>query len=440
MNLESVLNLGRKIIPKKLYKAGQPIYHLLLAVTGNIRYGFPGRKMIVIGVTGTNGKSTTVELINSVLKANKIKSGMLSTVAFEIDGKREDNKTNRTTLGRWQLQRKLYEMVKAGCTHVVIEVASEGIAWHRIWGIPFDVAVFTNLAPEHLNFHKTMENYRNTKGKLFANLNKSLHKSAAKSIIVNADDKECKYFYNFDAEKKITFGLNNGEIWATNMLFEGKTSFELVDGDDRYHVESELPAKFNIYNMLAAYGVGKALCFEPKKIVKGIQNIKKVAGRMEEVPNNLGFKVYIDYAVTPDAFENLFRELRRITKNRLIAVFGATGDRDKDKRPKLGEIAAKLTDYVILTDEESYSENPSVIVDAIAEGAVKVRNRNLEIILDRKEAIKKALEMAFPEDTIVVTGMGHQKYRNVGGNKKIAWDEAKVIKELINEIELKNKK
>lgn len=440
MNLENVLNFGRKLIPKPVFRAIQPFYHWFLAVTGNIRYGFPGRKLIVVGVTGTNGKSTTVELINSVLKANGLKTGMLSTVAFEIGGKREDNKTNRTTLGRWQLQRKLAEMVHAGCTHAVIEVASEGIAWHRVWGIPFDVAVFTNLAPEHLNFHKTMENYRNTKGRLFANLNRSLHKGAAKSIIVNADDKEFKYFYHFDAEKKITFGLNNGEIWATNMLFEGKTSFELVDGDERIHVESELPAKFNIYNMLAAYAVGKALCLDGKRIVKGIQAVKKVDGRMEEIPTALGFKVFIDYAVTPDAFENLFRELRRVTKNRLIAVFGATGDRDKEKRPKLGAIAAKLTDFVILTDEESYSENPSVIVDAIAEGALKVRNRNLEIILDRKEAIKKALEMAFPEDTIVVTGMGHQKYRNVGGNKKIAWDEAKVIRELLKDIEGANKK
>lgn len=435
MNLEKVLNLGKKLIPAPLFKMAQPLYHFLLAVTGNIRYGFPGRKMIVVGVTGTNGKSTTVELINSVLKAGGLKTGMLSTVAFEIAGKREDNTTNRTTLGRWQLQRRLHEMVEAGCTHAIIEVASEGIAWHRVWGIPFDVAVFTNLAPEHLNFHKTMENYRNTKGKIFANLNRSLHKAAAKTIIVNADDKEWKYFYGFEAEKKITFGLNNGEIWATNMLFDDKTSFEIVDGEERYHVESVLPAKFNIYNMLAAFAVGKALCVTPNKIVKGIQSVKRVDGRMQEIPNNLGFKVFIDYAVTPDAFENLFRELRRITKNRLIAVFGATGDRDKDKRPKLGAVAAKLTDWVIITDEEPYSENPAVIVDAIAEGALKVRNRNLEIILDRKEAIKKALEMAFPDDTVVITGMGHQKYRNVGGNKKIAWDEAKIVKELLKELE-----
>lgn len=435
MKLEPVLNLGRKIIPKSLFRLGQPIYHFGLAVSGNLRYGFPGRRMVVIGVTGTNGKSTTVELINSVLKANGIKTGMLSTVAFEIAGKREDNKTNRTTLGRWMLQRKLFEMAEAGCTHAVVEVASEGIAWHRVWGIPFDVAIFTNLAPEHLNFHKTMENYRNTKGKLFAGLSKSMKKGVSKTIIVNADDAEWKYFYDFSADKKITFGLNNGEIWATNMFFEDKTRFELVDGDIKYHVESTLPAKFNIYNMLAAYSVGKALDLDSKKSIKGIEAVKLVAGRMQEVPNKLGIKIFVDYAVTPDAFKLLFQELRRITRNRLIAVFGATGDRDKEKRPELGAVASKLTDYIILTDEEPYSENPSVIVDAIAKGALKVRNRNLEIDLDRREAIKKAIAMAFPDDTVVVTGMGHQKYRNVGGNKKISWDEVKVIEEILKELE-----
>ena len=434
MKLDNILNTGRKIIPKPLFHLGQPLYHLFLAVTGNIRYGFPGNKMIVIGVTGTNGKSTTVEIINSVLKASGVKSGMISTVAIENAGKRSENVTNRTTLGRWQTQKLLAEMVEAGVTHVVIEVASEGIVMHRVWGIPFDVAVFTNLSPEHLNTHKTMENYRNAKGKLFAGLAKSKRKGVPKTIIVNADDKEAKYFHAFDADKKITFGLNNGEIWATNMLFGEETEFDLVDDKLKYHVKSVLPAKFNIYNMLAAYAVGKALDFAPEKTIEGIESVKQVAGRMEEIENKRNVRIFIDYAVTPYSFELLFQELRRTSKGRLIAVFGATGDRDKDKRPKLGEVAAKMTNYIILTDEESYSENPSVIVDSIAEGVEKVRKGNYEIILDRREAIKKAIELANEGDTVVVTGMGHQKYRNIGGNKKIEWDEAKVIREILSEL------
>lgn len=431
MKIETILNFARKLIPKKIFRKLQPTYHLLLAISGNLRYRFPGRKMIVIGVTGTNGKSTTVELINSVLKAGGFKTGMISTVAFEVDGRRIINTTNRTTLGRWQTQKKLAGMVDAGCTHAVIEVASEGIAWHRVWGIPFDCAVFTNLSPEHLNFHKTMENYRNTKGKLFSNLAKSKDKGFPKTIIVNADDKEYQYFSSFSATKKISYGLNNGDIWATNIIAGKKNEFEIVDENEHFPVKSELLGNFNIYNMLAAYATGKAFQIEANKIIKGLEGITGIEGRMEEINSKTGFRAFIDYAVTPESFELLFRELRKLTKGKLIAVFGATGDRDKTKRPKMGEVAARLTDYIILTDEEPYSENPAVIIDMIAEGAYKVRKKNIELELDRKKAICKAIDLASEGDTIVVTGMGHQKYRNIGGTKKMPWDEAKIIKELI---------
>jgi len=435
MKLESFLNLGRKIIPKSLFKLFQPYYHLLLAITGNIKYGFPGKKMIMIGITGTNGKSTTSDLVTAVLKSNGLKVGMTSSVAFEIGGKRIENDTSRTTLGRWKLQRLLRQMVDAGCTHAVVEVASEGIAWHRVWGIAFDVAVFTNLSPEHLNFHKTMENYRNAKGKLFSGLAKSKKKGFPKTIIVNSDDKEWKYFYNFPADKKYTFGLENGEIWATNMIFGEKCEFEIVENDNKYPIKSALPAKFNIYNTLAAYTCGRALGLEPEAIIKGLESVKQVKGRMEEIPNKKDIKIFVDYAVTPESFELLFRELKRITPGRIISVFGATGDRDKTKRPKLGAVAAKLTDEVIICDEESYSENPALIVDAIAEGAYTVRKKGIEIILDRREAIKKALEIATQGDTVVITGMGHEKFRNMGGNKKIPWDETEIIKEILKELE-----
>lgn len=440
MKLDPLLNTGRKLIPKKIFKMGQPLYHWLLAFSGNLVYRFPGRKMIVIGVTGTNGKSTTVELINSVLKENGVKSGMLSTVAIEIAGKRQDNTTNRTTLGRWQTPRYLREMLQAGCTHVVIEVASEGLIMHRVWGIPFDIAVYTNLSPEHLNTHKTMENYRNAKGLLFAGLAKSKRKGVPKTIIANADDAEFKYFHGFAADKKISYGIAKGEVWANNISLGEKTQYELIDDDKKYKVESPLPAKFNIYNELAAYCVGKALGFDPTKTIAAIESVKQIAGRMQEIPNKRGLKIFIDYAVTPDAFELLFTELRRISKGRIISVFGATGDRDKDKRPKLGVVAGKMTNYTILTDEESYSENPAIIVDSIAEGLETVRKGNYEIILNRREAIKRALEIAESGDTVVVTGMGHQKYRNMGGDKKIEWDEAKVITEVLSELKPRGKK
>jgi UDP-N-acetylmuramoyl-L-alanyl-D-glutamate--2,6-diaminopimelate ligase len=427
-----MLGLAKKVIPRSFLDALRPSYHYLLAVSGNIRYGFPARKMKIVGVTGTNGKSTTVELVNSVLKEGGFKTGMTSTVAFEIAGERRDNLTNRTTLGRWGLQKLLAEMVEKGCTHAIIEVASEGIAWHRVLGIPFDVVVFTNLSPEHLNFHKTMENYRNTKGKIFKGLKNSLNKGIPKTIIVNTDDKEANYFLSFNADKKITFGLNKGEIWATNIYFGAKTEYELVDNSKKYLVKSELPARFNIYNMLAAYAVGKAFNIKAEKIIKGIQLVKNVKGRMEQIPNKKNKRVIIDYAVTPDAFELLFKELRRTTTGKIISVFGATGDRDKGKRPKLGEVAAKLTDYTILTEEEPYSENSMNIIKEIESGIKKIKNNSYEIVLDRKEAIETAIKKAGANDTVVVTGMGHQKYRNVGGENKVAWDEAKIIKEILD--------
>ncbi len=434
MKLESILNTGRKIVPKPIFKFFQPFYHLVLAVTGNIRYGFPGKKLIVIGITGTNGKSTTTELVNSILKETGLKTAMLSTVAFEIAGKREDNTTSRTTLGRWQLQHKLREAVDAGCSHAVIEVASEGLVMHRLWGIPFDIAVFTNLSPEHLNTHGNMEAYREAKGMLFKGLSKSMRKGQPKTLIINADDKAAKYFYHFDADKKITYGITHGEIWATNMVFGEQTEFTLVDDNEKYLVTTNLPAKFNVYNLLAAYTVGKALSLEPKLVIRALEKVKGIKGRMEEVKNERNIRIIIDYAMTPDAYEMLFTELRRTGKGRLIAVFGAAGDRDKEKRPLIGEIAGRMTNYTILTDDESYSENPAVIVDSIAEGLEKVRKSNYEIILDRREALKRAIAVAESGDTVVAIGMGHEKYRNLGGNRKIEWDEASIIRDILVEL------
>jgi UDP-N-acetylmuramoyl-L-alanyl-D-glutamate--2,6-diaminopimelate ligase len=279
-----------------------------------------------------------------------------------------------------------------------------------------------------------MKDYREAKGRIFASLNHSLHKTTAKTIIVNADDKSAGYYYHFDAERKITYGLNNGEIWATNMYFDQFTEFELVDGDERYPVKTSLPAKFNIYNLLAAYTVGKALCFKPEKIIKGLEKVKQIEGRMQEVPNTRGVKIYVDYAMTPDAYENLFREARRVTKGKLIAVFGAAGDRDKTKRPLIGEVAAKMADYTIITEDEPYSEKTEKIIQEIEEGYKKIRENDYVIVLDRREALKRSISMAKTGDTIVIPGMGHERFRNIGGNKKIAWNEVQIIQELLEEI------
>lgn len=440
--VEKILNILRKFIPKKLFRMLQPAYHFALALTGNLFYRFPGRKLRIIGVTGTNGKSTTVELINSILKEAGFKTGMISTVAIEIAGDRKDNLTNRTTLGRWQNPRLLRKMIKKGCDYAILEVASEGIAWFRVWGIPFDVAVFTNLSPEHLNFHKTMASYRNTKGKLFLNLSLSKKKklrnkqSQKKEVIkkisvVNADDRESPYFGAFPADGHYFYGIKKGDIRAKNINSRKELEFDILYEGKSYHVKSPLFASFNVYNILAAWAVGISQNVTPDIIEKGIAKVKKVAGRMDHMAQKNGVNYFLDYAVTPDAFELLFSELRKLTKGRLISVFGATGDRDRQKRPRLGEVAAKMCDLVIITDEEPYNEDPQKIIDEVASGAERIAKDKVIKISDRLLAIKKAIRLAKSGDTVVITGMGHQKYRNIGGTKKIPWDEAAILKRLL---------
>jgi len=442
--VEKILSIGRKLIPKKIFKTGQPIYHFLLAFSGNIFYRFPGRLIICIGVTGTNGKSTTVELINSVLKSAGYKTGMISTVAFEIDGQREENITSRTTLGRWQTPKMLRRMVGAGCQYAVIEVASEGIVQFRTWGIPFDVAVFTNLSPEHLDTHGTMRNYRNAKGRLFENMATSNHKKnlsltggfkkkeRLKSVsVASADDREAKYFASFPADLHYSFGLKKGNLRASKVIQKDKLSFDIEFDGKGYYIQSDLAGEFNVLNILAAWAVGHSQGIDPVKIKRGIETLRQVKGRMEKVAEKKGVKYYIDYAMTPDSYEMLFDEMRKIASGRVIIVFGAAGDRDKSKRPIIGEIAAEKADFSILTNDEPYSEDPKKIIEEIEVGFKRLKKDNYKIIPDRKKAFKEAVDLAKPGDVVVVPGIGHQAYRNIGGDKKIAWNEAEIIRKIV---------
>lgn len=429
-------NFLKKIIPTSVFKFFQPAYHYLLALTGNIIYGFPGKKLICIGVTGTNGKSTTVELINSILKSAGHKTGMISTIAVEIAGERQSNTTGRTTLGRWGNPKLLRKMVDRGSKYAVIEVASEGIILFRTWGIPFDVAVFTNLSPEHLNNHKTMENYRNAKGQLFKNLSRGIKKDGiSKTSVINADDKEASYFNSFSSDKKLNYGIEQGEIKAQNIKENLGLDFEISYSNKKYPISSKLPARFNVYNILAAWSVGEGLNIEPKARKIGIEKITQVEGRMEEIKNSLGIKIFVDYAMTPDSYEMLFHEMRKIGNGKLISVFGAAGERDRTKRPKIGKIAAEMADYIILTDDEPYNENPDQIISELEAGIKEKNFTNYKIERDRRKAIGLAVKEAKTGDIIVMPGMGHEKFRNVGGDKRIPWDDRQVIKEELNKLE-----
>lgn len=436
--MEKLLQSVKKIIPDPILDAVRPAYHTTLAVLAALVYRFPGRKLVVVGVTGTNGKSTTGNFIASILTANGHSVGLTTTVNFQVGRETWLNQTKMTSLGRFAQQRLLRQMVKAGCTHAVVEVSSHALYWKRVWGIPFDVAVLTNLSRDHLDLHGSMKAYRETKGKLFAGLMRSKRKlGVKKSSAVNLDDKEAKYFLSFPADQRFGFTEHNAKVDANVTRLRAskvrssakETAFVLSVGGEPAPAKLHLPGAFNVQNALAASAAGYALGVELPEIVTGLDQVKEVPGRMEQVDAGQPFSVVVDYAHTPDAFANVLAALKPITKGKLIAVFGATGDRDRGKRPELGAIAAQYADRLILTEEDPGSENPADIVDEITPGITKAKRKvPYEIELDRRKAISKALAKATSKDTVVLLAKGHETVMTYADGKR-PWDDRKVAAE-----------
>ena len=397
-------NLIKKIIPPFLIGW----YHWLLSFLGAVFYRFPSRKLKVIGVTGTNGKSTTVEMVSKILEEAGYKVASLSSIKFKIGEKEWSNTLKMTMPGRFKLQRFLRQTVSSGSKYAVLEVTSEGIKQYRHKFIDFDAAVFTNLSPEHIEAHGSFENYRAAKGKLF---------QAAKNIhVINIDDENREYFLQFPAEKKYTYGLNQGDINNKDL----KLKLRLI-------------GNFNIYNALAAIcvGISQGIDLGTCKLV--LEKIKGIPGRMELVISE-PFKVFVDYAFTPNALEKVYQTLNDLKpktynlKPKMICVLGACGGgRDKWKRPILGKIAAKYCDEIIITNEDPYDENPMEIINQVAEGA----GQRAKKILDRREAIKMALCLTKLSTTsiVVITGKGCEPWICVANGKKISWDDRQVVRE-----------
>ena len=397
-------------------------YHFSLSYLGAVLYRFPSEKIKVIGVTGTNGKSTVVEIISRILEDYNppatpplasgerapagYKVASLSSIKFKIKEKEWPNTLKMTMPGRFKLQKFLRQAVDSGCQYVILEVTSEGIKQHRHRFINFDTAVFTNLTPEHIEAHGGFENYRTAKGKLFQ-LTKNTH-------VINVDDTNAEYFLQFSAKKKYTYGLNKGDINNKNL----QLSLRLI-------------GNFNIYNALAAICVGLSQGVDLKTCKRVVEKVEGIPGRMEEVISE-PFKVFVDYAFTPNALEKVYQTLTNLKpktynlKPKLICVLGACGGgRDKWKRPVLGEIAAKYCDEIIVTNEDPYDENPLEIIKQVAKGT----NNKAKKILDRREAIKEALKLAKEGDAVVITGKGCEPWICIAKGRKIPWDDRKVVKE-----------
>lgn len=416
------------------FKGLVSVYHFLLSFSGALFYFFPSRKIKVFAVTGTNGKTTTVDLMTEVFKEAGYRVAAFSSVKFEIAGEEEKNLFKMTMPGRAVLQSLLKKAVRKGCDIAIMEVTSEGIKQHRHRFIDFDAACFTNLTPEHIESHGGFENYKKEKGKLF--------RAVSKAHIINIDDDNADYFLQFPAKKKIFYGIKkdfqkkegNFLIKAENIK-AGKKSLVFSIGEDNFFLP--LSGKFNVYNALAAASLALTEGVEMESIKKGLKNAKGIPGRMEEVISS-PFNVIIDYAVTPETMEEVYKEIKEnFSPTRLIAVFGSCGGgRDKWKRPVMGEIAAKYCEAVIITNEDPYDEDPQEIMDQIEEGflrRMKVfpegRKPHYWKIIDRRDAIRKALELASPGDAIIVTGKGDESWMCLADGKKTPWKEREVIKE-----------
>lgn len=419
--------LIKRVVPKKMLAQLVNPYHWLEAFGANVRYGFPTRGMYVIMVTGTNGKTTTTSFIASILKAAGYKVGVCSTAYFEIAGERIPNDKNFTNMNPRQLQPLLAQMRKAKVTHLVLEVTSIGLDQHRVWGIPCHAAVMTNLTQDHLDYHKTMENYAAAKSKLFA------RKPAL--IALNRDDEWFDYFNKFPAgEQKITYGTNTEsdcQIKDVKLHTDGSDVKLTIDHQTELSFKTQLPGKFNVYNATAAAAITYLMHVDATVIEDGLNALEAVPGRLERVAAGQAFEVIVDYAHTPDALENVLDTLRHLTKGRLILVFGATGDRDKGKRPIMGKIAAEMADRIFVTDDETYTEDAASIRAMLMQGIHDAGgDAKTEEVDDRREAIKKAFAIARGRDMVLITGMGHEQYRIMNG-KREPWNDAKVARELL---------
>jgi len=382
------------------------IYHLFQSMIANIVYGFPSRGMTIIGVTGTDGKTTTSSMIYHILRSAGLKTALISTVGAIIDGKTYDIGFHVTTPDSFALQSYIRKAKKAGVKYLIIETTSIGLHQNRVFGIPFDIAVLTNITNEHLDYHKTYEKYVKAKARLF---------QTARTAILNADDKSFSFINHYIRNKKvITYGMKkNADI--TPLSFPFRTN--LIGG-------------FNQYNALASIAVAKELNIKDSIIIKSLLSFMPPPGR-EEIVYDKDFTVIIDFAHTPGAFEVVLPEIKKMTKGKLIHIFGSAGLRDKYKRPEMGKISSVYSDLIILTAEDPRSESIEEIISEIERGIDPMFNKKYLLkIPDRKKAIFQGIELAGKGDIVLITGKGHESSINYGHGEE-PWSEHEVVKEAL---------
>ncbi len=397
-------------------------------------YDHPGREMVVVGITGTDGKTTTSHMLTSVLEAAGAKVGRLGTVDVHIPGEETGSLGRMTTPEANEVQRLMRRMADAGCEYAIVESTSHGLALNRLDHVEYDIAAFTNVTGDHLDFHKTFEAYRDAKGQLFAALDSAFGKGVPKVAVVNDDDPSASYMASRSKAETIRYGLESrdADVLGRNVVLRAEGSdFRLMTRHGMAEVSIQIPALFNVANALAAAGVGLAAGLDAQTIAHGLGACPGVPGRMERIDAGQPFTVIVDYAHTGEAVRKVLEVLRAVCIGRLIVVVGAAGERDPGRRYSVGRAAATGADFAIFTNEDPRSEDPGEIVREIghhAEGAGRVRGTDFVEIEERREAIAHAVRMAKPDDVLVILGKGHEQSM-IYGTTAIPWDDRTVTRE-----------
>ncbi|MFN7088267.1 MAG: Mur ligase family protein [Candidatus Paceibacteria bacterium] len=432
IKLEAALRFLKRCIPRPLLDFIRPAYHYLLSFFAALIYMFPSRQLFVIGITGTKGKSTVVELAGAILREAGKPTATLSSLYYWIGNNSWENTLKMTVPGRLKLQRFLKRAKDAGAKYLVLEMTSEGIKQHRHRFIKFDIACLINLHPEHIEAHGSFEAYRNSKFQLF--------KIAKFAHILNADDKNFDFFNSAFAKKKIYFTLqpqSTLKLRSDDLIFLASNITLTKDGSsfsiDNMQFNINLVGRMNVYNALCAISIARALKIPWETIQEALKNFPSPPGRFEFIDVGQKFHVVVDFAHTPDSLKEVYDTVKELfLGTNIISVFGATGGgRDKWKRPVMGKIAAEYSKKIILTNEDPYDEDPYQILQDIKSGIPVKKLQITELILDRRKAIETAIRAAQPGDTVVITGKGGEQWMALACGKKIPWSDSKIARETL---------
>ncbi|HEU5228888.1 MAG TPA: UDP-N-acetylmuramoyl-L-alanyl-D-glutamate--2,6-diaminopimelate ligase [Ktedonobacteraceae bacterium] len=421
-----------------------PDIHTALANLACTFYGHPAQQLCTIGVTGTDGKTTTSNLISKLLDAAGWRNGLMTTANFKISGQEWENATRQSTLEAPEIQQFLRQLLDQRVTHAVIEATSHGLELRRVHGCAFDVGVVTNITHEHLDFHKTIDAYRRAKARLFEMLDPERDKGKGSHpvAILNRDDVSYEVLKPYCRVPILDYGIDTpAAVRATELqLHASGTRFRVTLPDTDCIIETRLVGRFNVSNCLAAIATAYSQGVPMEAIVDGLASVKGVTGRMEHIDEGQPFAVIVDYAHTPDSLEKVLATLRPVTPGKLLVVFGSAGERDLQKRPAMGRIAAQMADFFVITDEDPREEDREAILHDIAVGAEasgKRQGRDFLCIADRTQAIEAAFAHAQSGDTVLLAGKGHEQSIIIG-REKLPWDDRRVARELLQNMDSKH--